>query len=50
MNQTDLWTTANLNHLVAAGWIAIPTYTMLYEAKAAEIFAAVGAWNQQQAP
>ncbi|MDF0733580.1 hypothetical protein P0Y43_23080 [Pseudomonas entomophila] len=46
---TDLRATANPNHLVAAGWIAIPTDTTLDEAEAAKIFAAVGAWNQQKA-
>ncbi|MBI6883677.1 hypothetical protein [Pseudomonas putida] len=46
---SDLRATANPNHLVAAGWIAIPTDTTLDEAVAAKIFAAVGAWNQQKA-
>lgn len=46
---TDLRATANPNHLVAAGWIAIPTDTTLDEAEAAKIFATVGAWNQQKA-
>ncbi|UQB79155.1 hypothetical protein KI429_05690 [Pseudomonas shirazica] len=46
---TDLRATANPNHLVAAGWIAIPTDTTLDEAEAAKIFAAVGAWNPQKA-
>lgn len=45
---TDLRATANPNHLVAAGWIAIPTDTTLDEAEAAKIFANVGAWNQQK--
>ena len=45
----DLRATVNPNHLVAAGWIAIPTDTTLDEAEAAKIFAAVGAWNQQKA-
>jgi hypothetical protein len=45
----DLRAAANPNHLVAAGWIAIPTDTTLDEAEAAKIFAAVGAWNQQKA-
>ncbi|WP_236166365.1 hypothetical protein [Pseudomonas juntendi] len=45
---TDLLATANPNHLVAAGWIAIPIDTTLDEAEAAKIFAAVGAWNQQK--
>lgn len=45
----DLRATANPNHLVAAGWIAIPTETTLDEAEAAKVFAAVGAWNQQKA-
>ena len=46
---TDLRATANPNHLVASGWIAIPTDITLDEAEAAKIFAAVGAWNQQKA-
>lgn len=46
---TDLRATANPTHLVASGWIAIPTDTMVDEAEAAKIFAAVGAWNQQKA-
>lgn len=45
----DLRATANPNHLVASGWIAIPYATTLDEAEAANIFAAVGAWNQQKA-
>lgn len=45
----DLRATANPNHLVAAGWIAIPTDTALDESEAAKVFAAVGAWNQQKA-
>lgn len=45
----DLRATTNPNHLVAAGWIAIPTDTTLDEAEAAKVFAAVGAWNQQKA-
>jgi len=45
----DLRATANPNHLVAAGWIAIPTDTTLDEAEAAKVFSAVGAWNQQKA-
>jgi hypothetical protein len=45
----DLRATANPNHLVAAGWIAITTDTTLDEAEAAKIFAAVGAWSQQKA-
>lgn len=45
---TDLRATANPNHLVAAGWIAIPTDTTLEEIEAANIFNAVGAWSQQK--
>ncbi|WP_060485508.1 hypothetical protein [Pseudomonas sp. NBRC 111123] len=45
----DLRAAANPNHLVAAGWIAIPADSTLDEAEAAKIFAAVGAWNQQKA-
>ncbi len=46
---TELWATAHPIHLVASGWIAIPTDKTLDEAEAAKIFAAVGAWNQQKA-
>lgn len=47
---TDLRATTSPNHLVAAGWIAIPTDTTLDEAKAAKIFAAVGAGKQKKVP
>jgi hypothetical protein len=43
---TELRATANPFHLVASGWIAIPTETSFDEAKAASIFTAVGAWRQ----
>lgn len=46
---TELRTQANPNHLVASGWIAIPTDTTLEEHQAAEVFAAAGAWVQQKA-
>jgi hypothetical protein len=38
LHQTDLRATAHSNHLVAAGWIAIPADTTLVEARAAEIY------------
>lgn len=37
---------ANPNHMVASGWIAIPDTVSLDEAQAFRIFEAVGAWNQ----
>lgn len=37
---------ANPQHMVASGWIAIPDVVSLDEAQAYRIFAAVGAWNQ----
>lgn len=46
---TELRTQANPNHLVASGWIAIPTDTTLDEQQAAKVFAAAGAWVQQKA-
>ncbi|MFK0309699.1 hypothetical protein ACIQUF_00500 [Pseudomonas sp. NPDC090233] len=45
----DLRAQANPGHLIASGWIAIPTDTTLDEVQAAKVFAAVGAWNQQKA-
>ncbi|MFV3402835.1 hypothetical protein ACNFIC_02620 [Pseudomonas sp. NY15463] len=46
---SDLRAKSNPNHLVASGWIAIPTDTTIDEAQAAKVFATVGAWNQQRA-
>lgn len=37
---------ANPQHMVASGWIAIPDVVSLDEAQAYRIFVAVGAWNQ----
>ncbi|AMO78069.1 hypothetical protein [Pseudomonas citronellolis] len=37
----------NPNHLVASGWIAIPSAVSLDEDQAARVFDAVGAWDQQ---
>ena len=37
---------ANPQHMIASGWIAIPDVVSLDEAQAYRIFAAVGAWNQ----
>lgn len=45
----ELCAQANPNHLVASGWIAIPTETTLDEPQAAKVFAAAGAWAQQKA-
>ena len=36
----------NQSQMVASGWIAIPKSLSLDEAQAAQIFEAVGAWNQ----
>lgn len=36
----------NPQHIVAAGWIAIPADLTLEEAQAAAVFEAVGAWRQ----
>ncbi|MNJ69933.1 hypothetical protein D3C77_663410 [compost metagenome] len=46
---TDLRAQCNQQHVVAAGWIAIPTDLTLEEAQAAKVFATVGAWSQQKA-
>jgi hypothetical protein len=37
---------ANPQHMVASGWIAIPDIVSLDEAQAYRIFSAVGAWSQ----
>ncbi|WP_372340354.1 hypothetical protein [Pseudomonas putida] len=44
---TDLRATANPNHLVAAGWTAIPTDTTLDDAEAAQAFCR--RWRQESA-
>jgi len=46
---TDLRAQCNPNHVVASGWIAIPTDMTLDEPQAAKVFTAVGAWNQLRA-
>ena len=40
---------SNPNHRVASGWIAIPAEISLTEEQAAQVFDAVGVWNQQRA-
>lgn len=47
MTYLGLRATANSNHLVASGWIAIPSDTTLDEAEAAKIFASLGIWYQK---
>ncbi|WP_342622664.1 hypothetical protein [Pseudomonas alkylphenolica] len=42
----DLRAQCNPQHVVAAGWIAIPTDLTLEEAQTAAVFDAVGAWRQ----
>lgn len=42
----DIRDSANPQHLVASGWIAIPEAVSLDEAHAYRIFEAVSAWNQ----
>lgn len=44
----ELNISCNPEHLVASGWIAIPTTVSLSEAKADQIFDLVGAWSQPQ--
>lgn len=46
---TELRDSCNPKHLVAHGWIAIPSAVSLDEAQAAKVFAAAGAWNQVKA-
>jgi hypothetical protein len=46
---TELRDSCNPKHLVAYGWIAIPSATSLDEERAAKLFAAAGAWNQVKA-
>lgn len=43
---TELRDSCNASHLVAHGWIAIPSAVSLDEAQAAKVFKAAGAWNQ----
>lgn len=45
----ELRENCNQQHLVAAGWIAIPAAISLDEAQAALLFSKVGAWNQVKA-
>jgi hypothetical protein len=40
---------SNPNHRVASGWFAIPAEISLTEEQAAQVFDAVGVWNQQRA-
>jgi len=42
----ELRNSANPNHLVASGWIAIPDEVSMDEAEAAKLFYAAGAWHQ----
>lgn len=42
----DLRKSCNQTHIVASGWIAIPSTASLDEAQAAKLFVAAGAWNQ----
>ena len=44
----DLIAECNPNHVVASGWIAIPTDVSLTEQQAARVFNAVGVWSQQK--
>lgn len=46
---TELRESCNPTHLVAYGWIAIPSAASLAEEQAAKIFAEAGAWNQVKA-
>ncbi|WP_280042043.1 hypothetical protein [Pseudomonas sp. Hg5Tf] len=41
--------TANPNHVVSSGWLAIPYDVTISEAQAAKVFAAVGGWIKQKA-
>lgn len=43
---TEMRDSCNPQHLVAYGWIAIPSSVSLDEALAAKVFAAAGAWHQ----
>jgi len=42
----ELRNSANPNHLVASGWIAVPEEISMDEAQAAKLFYAAGAWHQ----
>jgi len=42
----ELRNSANPNHLVASGWIAIPDEVSMDEAQAAKLFYAAGAWHK----
>ncbi|WP_095143274.1 MULTISPECIES: hypothetical protein [unclassified Pseudomonas] len=44
---TEVRDSCNPQHLIAYGWIAIPSAVSLDEEQAAKVFAAVGVWNQQ---
>ena len=44
----DLIAECNPNHVVASGWIAIPTDVSLTEQQAASVFNAVGVWIQRK--
>jgi hypothetical protein len=46
---TELRAGCNPKHLVAHGWIAIPSAMSLDEAQAAQLFTTAGAWNQAKA-
>lgn len=43
---TELRASCNAQHLVAYGWVAIPSAVSLDEAQAAKVFKAAGAWSQ----
>lgn len=45
----ELRSSCNQQHLVASGWIAIPTVVSLDEPQAAMLFTKAGAWNQVKA-
>jgi hypothetical protein len=44
----DLRAQANKKHLIASGWIAMPSDITLDEPQAAKVFVAVGAWEQAE--
>jgi hypothetical protein len=45
----DFRATANPNHVVSSGWLAIPYEAEVTEAQAAKVFAAVGGWCKEAA-
>jgi hypothetical protein len=45
----ELRASCNQQHVVASGWIAIPTAVSLDESQAATLFTKAGAWNQVKA-